>query len=151
MRQAEAVPVLAVSDTTRRGDLAELEITVALVRAGKRVLRPLSSDSRYDLVIDEGTGRFTRVQCKSGVLHAGRITFRTYSMNASNPGRTYRGEVDAFGIYCAATRDAYLVPMSAIDACETMASLRVAPTRNGQHSGVRLAAEFRIDRQATDL
>src|SRR5205823_11864207 len=53
-------------DTTRSGDLAELEITIALVRAGKRVLKPLSSACRYDLAIDEGDGHFTRVQCKSG-------------------------------------------------------------------------------------
>jgi hypothetical protein len=131
-------------DTTRLGDLAELEVTIALVRAGRRVLRPLSSGCRYDLVVEEGDGRFIRVQCKSGVLRGGRITFRTYSMNASRPGRTYHGEVDAFGVYCPETREAYLVPMAAIETCSTMASLRVTPSENGQHSGVRLASDFRI-------
>jgi hypothetical protein len=133
-----------VRDTTRVGDVAELEITIALVRAGKHVLRPLSSGCRYDLVIDEGDGRFTRIQCKSGVLRAGRITFRTYSMNRGSRGRTYRGEVDAFGVYCSGTRCAYLVPMAAIEACSTMAALRVAPSENGQQSRIRLANEFRI-------
>jgi PD-(D/E)XK endonuclease len=133
-----------VRDTTRLGDLAELEVTVALVRAGKRVLRPISSGCRYDLVIDDGDGRFIRIQCKSGVLHSGRITFRTYSMNASNPGRTYHGDVDAFGVYCAETGVAYLVPMTAIENCSTMASLRVGPSANGQRAGVRLASDFRI-------
>ena len=136
-----------MSDTTHRGDVAELEVALALIRAGKRVLKPLSSDCRYDLVVDEGDGHYVRIQCKSGVFRRGRITFRTYSMNASNPGRTYRGEVDAFGIYCPETRDAYLVPMVAIETCGTMASLRVAPSRNGQRSRVRLATDFRIDRE----
>ena len=142
--QAEAVSVGALKDTTRVGDLAELEITIALVRAGKQVLRPLSSGCRYDLVIDEGEGRFIRIQCKSGVLHAGRITFRTASMSRGSRGRSYRGEVDAFGVYCSGTRSVYLVPMEAIEACSTMASLRVLPTQNGQHSRVRLASEFRV-------
>jgi len=133
-----------VRDTTRLGDLAELEVTVALVRAGKRVLRPLSSGCRYDLVVDESDGRFTRIQCKSGVLHSGRITFRTSSMNASSPGRTYHGEVDAFAVYCVETQAAYLVPMAAIETCRTMASLRVVPSANGQRAGIRLASDFRI-------
>ena len=134
-------------DTTRSGDLAELEITIALVRAGKRVLKPLSSACRYDLAIDEGDGHFTRVQCKSGVLRAGRITFRTASMSASRPGRTYHGEIDAFGVYCSETHEAYLVPMTTIASCGTMASLRVVPSRNGQRARVRSASGFRIGRE----
>jgi hypothetical protein len=133
-----------VKDTTRLGDLAELEVTIALVRARKHVLRPLSAGCRYDLAVDEGDGRFTRIQCKSGVLRRGRITFRTSSVNAANPGRTYHGDVDAFGVYCAQTREAYLVPMTAIHACGTMAALRVVPSRNGQRHGVRHASDFRI-------
>jgi hypothetical protein len=65
-------------------------------------------------------------------------------MNASNPGRTYHGDVDAFGAYCAETGVAYLVPMTAIENCSTMASLRVGPSANGQRAGVRLASDFRI-------
>jgi hypothetical protein len=133
-----------VRDTTRVGDVAELEITIALVRAGKHVFRPLSSGCRYGPVIDEGDGRFSRIQCKSGVLHAGRITFRAYSMNSGSRGRTYRGEVDAFGVYCSRTRSAYLVPMAAIEACSTMASLRVVRGENGQQSRIRLASDVRI-------
>jgi hypothetical protein len=131
-------------DTTRLGDLAELEISIALVRAGKCVLNPLSAGCRYDLAIDEGDGRVIRIQCKSAVLRSGRITFRTYSMSRTNPGRTYHGEVDAFGIYCSETHETYLVPMTAIHACGTMASLRVVPSRNGQRQGVRQASDFRI-------
>ena len=131
-------------DTTRPGDLAELEVTVALIRAGKRLLKPLSAGCRYDLAIDDGDGRITRLQCKSGVLRSGRVTFRTSSMTATSPGRPYRGDVDAFGVFCAETNDSYLVPMSAIGACGTMASLRVVPSRNGQRRGVRHASDYRI-------
>jgi len=49
-----------VKDTTSRGDIAELQIAAALVRHGKRLLRPLSSASRYDLLIDYDNGTITR-------------------------------------------------------------------------------------------
>jgi len=131
-------------DTTRLGDLAELEVTVALIRAGKRLLKPISAGCRYDLAIDDGGGRITRLQCKSGVLRSGRVTIRTSSMTATSPGRTYRSDVDAFGVFCEQTNESYLVPMTAVQACGTMASLRVVPSRNGQRQGVRRASDFRI-------
>jgi hypothetical protein len=58
-----------------RGDLAEMEVATALMRAGMTVLRPVSSAGRYDLAIDAGGGAFTRVQCKTGILRKGRILF----------------------------------------------------------------------------
>jgi hypothetical protein len=43
-------------DTTTPGDLAEIEIAAALMRSGRRVLRPLSNGLRYDLVVDNNDG-----------------------------------------------------------------------------------------------
>ncbi len=126
------------------GELTELEVTMALMRAGKRLLKPISASCRYDLAIDDD-GILTRIQCKTGVLRGGRVVFRLYSINASQPrARTYRGEVDAFGVYCRATATCYLVPMSAVAACDTMAALRVVPSGNGQVRGIRRAADFVI-------
>ena len=48
-----------VKDTTSRGDIAEMQVAAALVRAGKKLLRPLSSATRYDLLIDNEDGTFT--------------------------------------------------------------------------------------------
>lgn len=39
-------------DTTGRGDISEMEIATALMRAGHKVPRPISTGFRYDLVID---------------------------------------------------------------------------------------------------
>jgi len=134
-----------VKDTTSRGDIAELQIAAALVRHGKRLLRPLSSASRYDLLIDNDNGTFTRVQCKSGVLRNGCVLFRVYSVSGHDArAKGYRGQVDAFGVYCPDTKGSYLVPIEAIATCEHVVALRVEPTRNGQRRGVRSAAEFVI-------
>ena len=136
---------MARRDTSYRGDLSEFEIATALMRAGRRVLRPLSSASRYDLVIDEGNGSFTRVQCKTGVLRNGGIVFRTYRVSGHNTrAAPYHGEIDAFAVYCPATQAAYLVPVDAVGQRSGSICLRVAPARNGQSDGVHPAALFLI-------
>ena len=132
-------------DTTATGDRTEFEIALALMRAGTKVLRPLSNGLRYDLVIDEDA-TFLRVQCKTGLLKDGAVQFRLYSLNASRRfrPRTYHGEIDAFGVYCPQTGRCYLVPISALAANNTIASLRIEPSRNRQRAGVRQAKDFEI-------
>lgn len=134
-------------DTSGRGDLTEAEVTAALLRAGRRVLRPLSSASRYDLVVENEDGTFSRVQCKTGVLKNGAVVFRVYSVSGHRTaGVPYGGQVDAFGVFCAQTNAAYLVPITAVARHRVMASLRVAPPRNGQKFAIRNAEDFRIGR-----
>jgi hypothetical protein len=136
-----------LKDTTSRGDIAESQIAAALMRRGKKLLRPVSSSSRYDLLIDNDDGTFTRIQCKSGVLRNGCVLFRVYSMSGHGTrARGYRGQVDAFGVYCSDTNSTYLVPVEAIAHCEHLVALRVEPARNAQRRRVRSAAAFVIGR-----
>ncbi len=133
-------------DTSSRGDLSEIEIVAALMRAGRRVLRPLSSASRYDLVIDNRDGTFVRVQCKTGALRNGSIVFRVYSVSGHRTiGEPYQTEVDAFGVYCPATGAAYLVPIDVVARRTGSVCLRITPARNGQSRGIRHAGAFLID------
>lgn len=132
-------------ETTARGDLAELEITAALVRSGRRVLRPLSSASRYDLVVDDGDGRFLRIQCKTGIVRQGAVVFRACSVSGHRTrGIAYHGEIDAFGVYCEAIDAVYLVPMEVIPTNRQRVHLRLEPARNGQRQRTRSADDFRI-------
>src|SRR2546430_8330237 len=126
-------------NTSRTGDLTELEVALALTRAGYRVLQPLSAALRYDLAIDNGNGTLTRIQCKTGVLRNGRIVFRVYSVSGhDSAGKPYQGEVDAFGVYCEATRRTYLVPLAIIPEHRVMVCLRVLPSKNAQRVGVHM-------------
>ena len=132
-------------DTTFIGDITETQVAAALVRHGMRVLRPISSATRYDLLIDHDDGRFTRVQCKTGILRRSCVVFRLYSISGHDTQRKeYAGQADAFGVYCPQTNRSYLVPMTAISICRSFATLRVEPTKNGQRRGTRDAAEFAI-------
>jgi hypothetical protein len=133
-----------VRDTTSRGELSELEIATALARAGRIVLRPLSSGLRYDLAIDNGDGTLTRIQCKTGVLKDGAVHFRAYNADARRPkGVRYWGQIEAFAVFCPQTRGVYLVPITALVSGST-ARLRIGVARNGQRRRVRNASDFEI-------
>ena len=54
------------------------------------------------------------------------------------------GVADIFGVYFPPSDSVYLVPILAVAAFE--GRLRLDPTRNNQQRGVRLAADYEIDR-----
>jgi hypothetical protein len=134
-----------VKDTTGRGDITEIQVAAALMRTGRRVLRPISSGLRYDLLIDNADGTFARVQCKTGQMKDGFIVFRVRNSDARRPnGVSYRGQIECFGVFCPQNGRAYLVPMAALATSDSTARLRLLPARNGQRAGVRFANEFEI-------
>jgi hypothetical protein len=94
------------------GDRTEAIVIAALVRRGYRVLRPLSANQRYDLVLDLGD-RFLRVQCKTGRLRNGAVRFSTRSCR-SDTRRTYVrsyscDEADVFLVHSPETERIYAV------------------------------------------
>ena len=134
-----------MNDTTGRGDISEIQVAAALMRRGRRVLRPISSGLRYDLLIDDGDGTFSRVQCKTGLMKDGFIVFRARNFDARRPSDvSYRGQIEAFGVFCPQNGRTYLVPMAPLTASDSTARLRLRPARNGQRTGVRRAEEFDI-------
>jgi hypothetical protein len=129
------------------GERSQLAIIVALDRAGYPVFVSLGENTRYDLVIDEGT-RLARVQCKTGRLRGGAVRFKACSSYAHHPNpkilkRDYINEIEYFGVYCADTGGVYLIPIEEVQP-RWECALRVAPARNGQRSKVRLAANYEI-------
>ena len=128
------------------GDRTTLAVMLVLRCLGYQVSVPFGENSRYDLVVDDGT-RLQRVQCKTGRLYDGVIVFRTASSYAHHPNpkprqRHYRGQVDAFAVYCKHTGDVLLIPIE--DVPREAASLRVDPPRNGQSKLIRFAADYEI-------
>jgi hypothetical protein len=120
------------------GTRAEAAVLAALVLAGKHVLLPFGEQRRYDVAYEE-KGRLVKVQCKTGSVRNGAISFRTHSVGRRSI-LDYRDDVDFFGVYCHDHRHVYLVPVG--DTPLRTASLRLTPTRNGQESGVRWASRY---------
>lgn len=118
------------------------------------VLLPFGENQRYDLVIDTGND-FIRVQCKTGRLRRGTVTFHTCSSTYHHPGRNtaysrqdYRGEAELFGVYCPENDAVYLVPVHSVG--RRKGSLRVELTKNNQSRRIRWAKEFEVATTATE-
>jgi len=126
------------------GDIAEAVVTAELMKRGKKVLKPIGDNARYDLVIDED-GFFKRIQVKNGRLVDDAVRFATCSTygHRGRSRRTYEGEIEYFAVYCPENNKSYLVPMDATVGKAKMA-LRLTPSRNNQQRGVRWAKDYEI-------
>jgi hypothetical protein len=134
--------------SSRKGAVAEAEISAALIRLDLVVMRPMCEGSRYDLVVDVG-GRLLRLQCKWAPRHGGVLTTRCSTSRHTPHGyrlTTYSAdEIDAIAVYAPDIDECYLIPIREVAGCKAM-SLRLTPT--GQQPGRRrpLGAELRAAR-----
>ncbi len=133
-------------DTSGPGEASRWQVIAALSRRDKQILLPIGDHFRYDLAIDE-SGTILRVQCKTGRLRKGAITFATCSIDSrSQKGkclrRHYRGEIELFGVYCPDNGKCYLVPVEKVG--PNTAFLRVSPPRNGQKTRIYWAEDYEI-------
>ena len=128
-------------NTKAKGDLTEAMILAGLLRAGKNVLKPFGDNQRYDLVVEEN-GTFSRIQCKTGRVKLGAVTFKTCSTYAhrGRESRDYRGEADVFGVYCPDNDTVYMVPVNDVGIRE--GSLRIDEPKNGRTKGIRWAEKY---------
>jgi hypothetical protein len=131
------------------GDRSTLAIMLGLRSHGYAVYLSFGENTRCDLVIDDGHS-LARVQCKTGRLRHGAVTFATASTYAHHKSprvirRTYEGEVDFFAVFCPETDGVYLVPIEDVQT-RSFARLRVEPSRNGQERFVRHAGPYEIGR-----
>jgi hypothetical protein len=127
-----------------KGNRTEARILAALLERYDTVLLPYGGNCRYDLAIDDG-GRLLRVQCKTGRIRGGCIVFPTCSSLAHRkPGTypAYHDQADFFGVWCPATKTAYLVPVAEVG--DSMGSLRIKPTKNRQATGIRWAKDYEL-------
>lgn len=120
---------------------SEAIILAELTKRGYSVLMPFGVNHRYDFVLDMGD-RFLRVQCKTGRLRNGGVTFSTESIRSNTKQvlrRGYAGEVDWFLVYCPDTEQVYAVPIEAASGCAV--TLRIARPENNQSKRIRWAAD----------
>jgi PD-(D/E)XK endonuclease len=132
------------SSTRAKGNRTEARLLAALLDIYDTVLLPYGGNCRYDLAVETPEG-FKRIQCKTGRLRDGGVRFNTSSstMHRHNGSRkTYHGEADFFGVWCAELDTCYLVPVEECGGVQS--TLRIADSRNGQAAGIRWAKEYEI-------
>ncbi len=130
--------------TAQRGNATESAVLDALVRRGFLVLLPFGGGHPYDLLVDLRDGSFLRVQCKTGRPAEGCFAFNSRSTDHGRGRLPYDGLADVFGVFVPRLQRVYLIPVS--DASVYVARLRLVPARNNQRRGIRLAADYEIDR-----
>ncbi len=137
---------MATLSPSTKGAIAELEVTLAALRAGIPVYRPQAEGQRYDMVFDLGH-RLARVQCKWGRLHGDVIVARTSTSRHTPNGyvkTTYSAdEIDAFAIYCDALDECFYVPFEVVGK-KAQLHLRVRPAKNNQRQLVTMADDHRL-------
>ena len=132
-----------MTKTYETGNLSEAKFAAHLLYLGMVVLMPFGGGCRYDMAVEMG-GRLVRVQVKTGRLSpdGSLVVFNTTSNNKGYKRKSYHGEVDFLGVYCPATDRCYMVPVDETGSSEM--KLRLAPPKNGQVLGVKMAADYLI-------
>jgi hypothetical protein len=132
--------------SSRKGAVAEAEISAALIRLDLMVMRPLCEGGRYDLVVDIGE-RLLRLQCKWASRYGGVLTTRCSTSRHTPHGyrlTTYTAdEIDAIAVYAPDTDGCYLIPAREVAGCKAM-NLRLTPTGNNQAEGVHWARDYEL-------
>ncbi len=132
---------------TEKGNIAEAKLATAAIELGIGVCLPMGDGCRYDLIFDFGT-ELMRVQCKWAPRKGDVIPARFRTCRYA-PGRGYvrtvytADEVDALGLYCPQLDRCYLLPIADFPT-QVFAHLRLAPARNNQREGVRMAAQYEL-------
>ncbi|MBV8639438.1 MAG: hypothetical protein JO322_15270 [Candidatus Eremiobacteraeota bacterium] len=133
------------------GDISEIKVAAALVEAGYRVFFPFGENHRYDLLAEDQSGSFHRIQVKTGRIRSGTVVFKCYSVHETRDGmrmQRYAGQIDYFGVYCPDNRECYLVPIEEVGSA---GSLRIHPCENAQRKKIRWAEPYRIAGLGLDL
>jgi hypothetical protein len=134
--------------TQKTGDISESAVITRLLQCGYIVLTPYGQMHRYDLLIEDADGKFWRIQVKTGWLNEDHsiIKFATASsMNytVKNKGwRNYRGQCEYFAVYVEDLNKVYLLPVN--DVGTSLATLRLAPSKNNQEKHVRWAKDYEL-------
>jgi hypothetical protein len=134
---------MARHHTKDKGDLGVAKVHADLVSKGFTVLFPATEHAPFDLVA-YADGKFHRLQVKYRSARSGAVIVKFRSMWADRHGThttpTDKSAIDTVGIYCPETDQCYYVRPDAYGASVT---LRITPSKNGQHVGVLDAAAFR--------
>jgi hypothetical protein len=130
-------------ESLAKGDSSVGYISMALMASGKKVLIPLTYNSRYDLLIDED-GKYTRVQCKTGrVIQDGSIlAFEVCSKNNKGERKDYIGQVDVFAIHH--NKKVYLVPAGKNKVGVWLRLKKPKGSFNNEDKPIRMAKDFEL-------
>ncbi|HZX67246.1 MAG TPA: group I intron-associated PD-(D/E)XK endonuclease [Candidatus Elarobacter sp.] len=145
-RPSDASPVAKPKRNTKlKGDISEVMVLAALVRAGYNVSIPFGENQRYDLIADNGK-QLLRIQVKSGRIRGGVIIYSCCSSHGHRKTtlwyKPYFGQIDFLAIYCADNGKVYLLPEAELK--RTHCHLRLTPPKNNMVKTIRWASKYEL-------
>ena len=129
-----------------KSETAMIKVQERALEKGIVCCKPLAEGTRYDLILDDGSGKLLKAQVK----YCDRRTSNTdtavgVSLKSSagqGAGRSYTAnEIDVLLVYVKAIEKVCCIPVGLIDGKSSVA-LRLEAPKNGQHSGVKMAKDF---------
>jgi hypothetical protein len=131
--------------TDQKGNIAEAAVTLAAVKLGLDVYRPVGEGGRCDLILGIGD-RLLRVQCKWAARQGDVILVRCYSARRTGRGKVVTrryttDEVDAFAAYSQDLDRCFFLPPK-LWANRRLVQLRIAPALNNQVRRIHWADEY---------
>jgi hypothetical protein len=131
--------------SSQKGGVAELKIAAAAADLGIDVFRPMIDGARCDLIFDTGP-RLLRVQCK-WATRQGDVVVIPLRTSRHSPTQGYvittygANEIDGIAAYCRELDRCFFLWIAELEH-RTSARLRLAPARNGQLAGVKMADDY---------
>lgn len=132
-------------NTHKIGNFSEQNIICRLLSLDRVVLKPVGEGHRYDLLMDNQNGTFTRIQCKTArVTKNGCLSFATGSRGGykKQKNRGYKGEADVFLVYSPMTQQVYYIPVDM--APEGSMLLRLQSPERTVNRNIHWASDFEI-------
>ena len=129
--------------TNEKGRITLAKVLARLSEKGKHVLVPFANVGRYDLLIDNRDGTFTRVECKTARYKKGCIMFHTESRGGRGlkEAQDYSHDADVFGVWSSQTDKVYLISVK--DATLSSMMIRVEePKSKGNYSNINWAKDY---------
>jgi hypothetical protein len=139
-----------VAPLKTKGDMAELIVAADLVKRGYRVAFPFGEDCDWDLLFWRPPSiELERVQVKYAESDGLVVPVRACSHSLTNgrvraTKRYTSATIDWLGVYDATTDGIFYVPAAELGDGMRLLSLRLAPTRNNQRVGIRMADDYRV-------
>lgn len=128
------------NNSKTKGEISEAVILARLLKLGFSVSIPFGNNQRYDFIIDDGK-KLYRVQCKTGRMVNGCVSFMTCSKNGFTGKRTnYRNQIEFFMVYSPDTGLVYRIPVE--KTAVTQMLLRVSPKKGGNFTKINWSKDY---------
>lgn len=133
---------------TTKGLLTEIQCQLAFSSLGILVSQPITSDSRYDFIVDINN-KLYRIQCKTPEMTTGGFSIRCHTKNWNTKILTKYDETQIDFFYTVFNDESYLVPIADVNHQKNFC-IRVVDAEH-QDERIHFAENYLLEKQLEKL